>query len=466
MSSQDPTADVLGRIDRERESYLATLIEYLEIPSISTDPAHAGDVRRCALWLEERMRAAGLEARVINTGHHPMVYGEWLGRPGAPTVLFYGHYDVQPADPLEEWRHPPFTPTLEGDQLVARGATDDKGQSLAHLLAVGAMLAERGELPVNVKFLVEGEEESGGGSIERFVREDRGQTLRADCVVVSDSSMFAPGQPSLLYGLKGLLYLELKIRGPARDLHSGTYGGAVANPLNALAHILASLRDPATGRVLVDGFYDDVRPLEDWERREFGALPFDEAAYAREIGVSALAGEHGYTTLERAWARPTLDVNGIWGGYRGPGAKTVLPASGGAKLSMRLVPDQDPQKIAAAVTAHLERAAPVAVSIEVEVLSATGPVLIEVEGPFVEAATEALADTWGAQPVRVREGGSIPIVATFAEVLQVPVLLMGFGLADDRLHSPNEKFDIPHFYNGIRTIARLLDRIAQPPEAG
>jgi acetylornithine deacetylase/succinyl-diaminopimelate desuccinylase-like protein len=452
--------DALGRIERDRERYLAELLDYLRIPSISTDPAHAGDVTRCAEFLMARLRDAGLPVvERIDAGGHPLVYGEWMGAPGKPTVLFYGHYDVQPVDPLDEWRHPPFEPTLEGGNLVARGATDDKGQSYAHVKAVEALLAARGELPVNVKFLVEGEEESGGTAIERFVREDAGRRLACDCVLVSDSSMYAPGQPSLVYGLRGMVYMELRVQGPNRDLHSGTYGGAVANPLNALCTIVAALRDPQSGRVRIPGFYDQVRPLADWERREMAALPFDEAAYRRDLGVTALHGEEGYTPVERAAVRPTCDVNGIFGGYMGRGAKTVLPAWAGAKVSMRLVPDQDPEVIARLFADYVRQVAPPGVEVTVEHLHGGRPMLVGTEGPYVAAAMEALERTFGARPVRVREGGSIPVVTTFTEVLRAPVLLVGFGLPDDRLHSPNEKLAVAQFYDGVRCTVRLLDRI-------
>lgn len=458
--------DVLATIERDRGRYLDELKELLRIPSISADPAHQGDVRRAAEMVRDRLAAAGVEAELIEgagpdgKAGNPLVYGEWLGAPGKPTVLFYGHYDVQPPDPIDEWRNPPFEPTEEDGRLVARGATDDKGQSYAHVKAVEAILATRGELPVNVKFLIEGEEEVGGETIEAFVREDAGRRLACDAVVVSDSSMYAPGQPSLVYGLRGLCYMEVRIQGPDRDLHSGSYGGAVRNPANALATILASLRDEETGRVLVPGFYDAVRPLADWEREEIAALPFDEAAYALEIDVPATAGEEGYSTRERTSARPTLDVNGLWGGYQGVGAKTILPARAGAKVSMRLVPDQDPDEIARLFREHVERVAPSGVRVEVLDLHHAPAALIDVQGPLVEAAMDALEAEWGKRPVRVREGGSIPIVATFSEVLEVPVLLIGFGHDDDRLHSPNEKFDIANFYAGIRTVARFLDRAA------
>ena len=460
-TSQDVSRDVLERIEREGERHLAELEEYLRIPSISTDPQYKAEVRRAAEFLRDQLASAGLEAELVERGEgNPLVYAERLGAPGKPTVLFYGHYDVQPVDPIEEWRNPPFEPTREGDDLVARGATDDKGQSFAHVKAVEAILAERGELPVNVKFLVEGEEESGGETIEAYVREDGGDRLACDCVVVSDSSMYAPGRPSIIYGLKGLAYMEIRAQGPNRDLHSGTYGGAVANPLNALADVLSRLRDPETGKVLVPGFYDDVRPLADWEREEFAKLPFDEDDYRRDLGIETTFGEEGYSTRERAWARPTCDVNGVWGGYQGEGAKTVLPARAGAKVSMRLVPDQDPADVVRKFKAYVEGMETPGVRIEARHVHSAPPTLIEAEGPFVEAAMAAFEETWGAAPVRVREGGTIPVVATFAEVLRVPVLLMGFGLPDDRLHSPNEKLNVRNYHAGIGTTVRLLDRLA------
>ncbi len=454
--------DALTRIEAEKDSYLEQLKEYLRIPSVSAAEEHSADVLRCSEFVEEQLKSAGLTAESIETDGNPLVYGEWRGGEEKPTLLFYGHYDVQPVDPVDLWRHPPFEPTLEGDCLVARGATDDKGQSFTHIKATEAVLKERGELPVNVKFIIEGEEEVGGEALEEFVRRDAGERLACDAVVISDSSMFAPGQPSLLYGLKGLAYMELKVTGPNRDLHSGSFGGGVTNPANALAHMLAGLWDAKSGRVMIRGFYDSVRPLEDWERQEFAQLPFDEEAYCKDLGVSAVFGEEGYGTLERVWGRPTCDVNGIFGGYQGEGAKTVLPAWAGAKVSMRLVPDQDPEEIARLFRKHIEASVPQGVAVEVNTIHGTGPVLIDLTGPLVEAATAALEDVWGTRPVRVREGGSIPIVATFSDVLGVPILLMGFGLNDDNLHSPNEKFNVSHFYNGIRTIVRLMDRAGIP----
>ncbi len=454
--------DVLGRIDREQESYLEELKQYLRIPSISTDPEYREEVLRCAGYVVERMKDAGLEARQIENGGYPLVYGEWTGAPGKPTILFYGHYDVQPADPLELWDNPPFEPTVIGDEIIARGATDDKGQSFAHLKAVAAVLAERGSLPINVKFIIEGEEESGGEAIDRFVTEDDGQLLACDAVFISDSAMYSPGQPSLIYGLKGLAYMELKVSGPNRDLHSGSFGGAVTNPLNALSQIISKFHDPATGKILIKGFYDDVLPVEEWERSEFAELRFDEEAYRAELGVPKVFGETGYSTLERVWVRPTCDVNGIFGGYAGQGAKTVLPAWGGAKVSMRLVPDQDPKKIERLFTEYVREVTPPGVEVEVTPHHGAAPVLLETEGPVVEAAMAAMEDVWR-RPVKVREGGSIPIVSTFSRVLGVPILLLGFGLSDDRLHSPNEKFNLSNFYGGIRAVVHMLDRMASVP---
>lgn len=453
--------DVLARVEREKQGYLEELLEYLRIPSISTEPQHKDDVRRCSEFVVDQLKAGGLDAESIETNGNPLVFAEWNGAEGKPTILFYGHYDVQPVDPVDEWDSPPFEPTIDGDLLVARGATDDKGQSFTHIKAVGAILAERGELPVNVKFILEGEEEVGGQSIDRFVREDAGRRLACDAVVVSDTSMFAPGQPSLLYGLKGLSYMELRVSGPNRDLHSGTFGGAVANPANALCQIISRLQDPETGEVLIPGFYDDVSPLEEWEREEFSKLPFDETSYKADLGIDELFGESGYTTLERMWGRPTLDVNGIFGGYQGEGAKTVLPAWAGAKVSMRLVPNQDPEKISALFADYVRKITPAGVSLETSGVHGAQPVLIDIRGPIADAVMDAQEEVFGARPVRVRDGGSIPIVAVFSQVLNVPTILMGFGLPDDRLHAPNEKFNISSFYNGIRAIVRLLDLSAE-----
>ena len=456
--------DVFRRLEDERERHLDELVELLRIPSISTDPAHAGDLERCSVFIEEQLRRAGLEAERIDgsaNGEPPLVVGEWLGAPGKPTVLIYGHYDVQPVDPLEEWRHPPFEPTLEGEALVARGTTDDKGQLFCHLKAIEAIVAERGALPVNVKLLIEGEEESGGDSVERFLRANP-ERLACDVSVISDSIML-PGQPLVFSGARGMLMMELIARGPERDLHSGEFGGAVANPLNALCWVAGQLIDRETGRVTVPGFYDDVLELSDSERAEIARLPFDEAGYRAEVGVDGLFGEQGYSSLERASTRPTCDLHGIWGGYQGPGGKTVLPATVGAKLSTRLVPDQDPKRVGTLFRDFIADLSLPGVELELRELADAKPWRLDAEGPLVEAAMTAMEEIWGKRPLRMRGGGSLPILSALSEVLDVPVLLLGFGLPDDRPHSPNEKLDLPQLYGGIRSSVRVLDRIGELP---
>ncbi len=450
--------DVLARIDHEKTQTLDELIELLKIPSVSTDPEFADEVVRCSEVLINKLRGLGFTTESLDYGGFPIVYGEWMGAPGRPTLLMYGHYDVQPADPIEEWRHPPFEPVVEDGYLIARGVTDDKAQMFSHLKAVEAILAERGSLPVNVKFLLEGEEESNSTSILRCVREDTEGKLACDAVLISDSDMLSPQQPLLYYGVRGITYMELEVHGPNRDLHSGMFGGAVANPLNALSKILASLTD-AQGRVAIPGFYDDVRPLADWEREEARDVPHDEAEYLADLGVEAGFGEEGYSTVERVAMRPTCDVNGLWGGYQGAGQKTVLPASAGAKVSMRLVPNQDAAKIAELFEQHIRQIAPPGVRVEVRALDGANGVLIDTEGPIVEAAMEAMAEEWGARPLRVRGGGSLPIVEVFADQMKVPVMLLGFGLPGDGPHSPNERYAVEQLYGGIRSVVRILDRM-------
>lgn len=452
--------DVFRRLDADRDRHLEELKDFLRIPSISTDPAHAGDLERCSAFVEEQMRRAGLAAERVDNGGPPLVYGEWQGAPDKPTVLIYGHYDVQPVDPLDAWRHPPFEPTLEGETLLGRGTTDDKGQLFCHLKAVEAILAERGRLPVNVKLLVEGEEESGGDSVDRFVR-DRADRVACDVALISDSTMF-PGQPVLASGARGIVMFELLARGPNRDLHSGEFGGAVANPLNALAWVLGGLIDRGTGRILLPGFYDDVLPVSEEERAEMSELPFDEDAYRQGLGVAALFGEKGFSTVERTSVRPTCDVNGMWGGYQGAGGKTVLPAEAGAKLSLRLVPDQDPGRVAEILREHVAALSLPGIELELREMDSARPWRLDAEGPLVEAALRAMEDVWGRRPLRARGGGTLPILTTLTEVLKVPVLLLGFGLPDDRPHSPNEKIELTQFFGGLRSSVRILDRLGEP----
>ena len=450
--------DVFARIDAEQTRFLDELIELLRIPSISTDPKFADEVRRCSRYLIEQLDRIGFASETLELGGHPLIYAERLDAPDRPTILVYGHYDVQPADPISEWRHPPFEPVVENGDLIARGVTDDKAQFFCYLKAIEAMLAERGTLPVNVKVLLEGEEEIGGSSILRYVEQDGGERLACDLVLISDSAMLDDGRPLVFYGVRGTTYMELEVHGPNRDLHSGLYGGAVSNPLNALCRIVGHLVDE-NGRVTIPGFYDDVRPPADWERQELALLPFDADQYLADLEIDAVFGESGFTTAERICLRPTCDVNGIWGGYQGAGQKTVLPASAGAKVSMRLVPDQDATRIAELFETYARTFAPPGVRVGCRVLDVCDGVVIDTEGPLVERAMEAMRDVWGSRPLRARSGGSLPIAGVFAEVLEVPVLLLGFGLFDDGAHSPNEKFALDQFYGGIRSVARIFDRI-------
>jgi acetylornithine deacetylase/succinyl-diaminopimelate desuccinylase-like protein len=440
---------------RQFEEQLKALIR---IPSISAQPDHDADTRGAAAFIRDDLEAMGLKSELIETKRHPIVYAEWLGAPGGPTILIYGHYDVQPPEPLEPWTSPPFEPTVRGGILYARGATDDKGQMFTHLKAVEAWLKTIGKLPVNVKFVIEGEEEVGGASLESYIAE-HADRLACDYAVVSDTSQFAPGMPAITYGLKGLAYFEVIVHGANRDLHSGTFGGAVANPLNALATILDSLKGP-DGKIRIPGFYDDVRPPADWERAEFAKLPFSEAAFQTDLGVPSLEGEAGYTTLERKWARPTCDVNGIFGGYAGPGPKTVLPCKAGAKLSFRLVPDQNPKSVERQFRSHVASLCPRGVTYEILTHHGAPAVLVNVDTPGVRAAVRAVEKGFGTKPVFMREGGSIPVVGLIKEHLRVDTLLLGWGQSDDNLHGPNEKFSLADFHRGIKSSAHLLDELA------
>ena len=446
-------------LQQNEQRNLDELKEFLRIPSVSAKSEHRDDTRRAAEWLAERMREAGLETvDVVPTEGHPVVIGEWRGAPGAPTLLVYGHYDVQPPEPLDEWVTPPFEPAVREGKLYARGPVDDKGQVYLHLKAVQAHMATHGRLPVNVVFVVEGEEEVGSPNLAGFLQANH-ERLRCDAVMISDSSMFAPGLPSITIGLRGLAYMEVRVQGPATDLHSGSYGGAVVNPANALAKIIAQLHDEQ-GRVTIPGFYDGVRELTDAERAAIGALPFEEEGLRAEVGAVALGGEAGFGSLERIWARPTLDVNGLLSGYTGEGAKTVLPARAMAKISMRLVPDQDYRDIERKFTEHVLSLAPEGVKVEVEALHGGPAWYAEPSGPVFEAAKRALAEAFGREPVLIREGGSIPIVGAFEQAFGVPVVLIGFGLPGENAHAPNEWFSIDNYHNGARAIAALYAELA------
>jgi acetylornithine deacetylase/succinyl-diaminopimelate desuccinylase-like protein len=458
MSDQD--LDAYCRANEQR--FLDELIEACRIPSISADPAHTADVRRNAEHFAAAARAAGFAtAQLIETAGHPAVYAERIVDPALPTVLIYGHHDVQPVDPIEEWVSPPFEPEVRDGKLHCRGAVDDKGQVWMHLKAVEAHLRTRGELPLNLKLIVEGEEEFGSAHFEELIATNRAR-LAADVCVVSDTAMHARGQPSLTVGLRGLAALEVEVTGPSLDLHSGAFGGAVLNPLEALAGMLASLRDPSTGRVTVPGFYDDVVELSQEERGLVRSVPFDESAFKAEAGgVPELWGEQGYSTMERKSTRPTLELNGIWGGYQGPGTKTIIPARAAAKITCRLVPDQRPEDIFEKVKSALEAAAPSAVRVQVRVEHGGNPVVTPIRHPAVQAAARVLGEVFGAEPLYLREGGSIPPVEMFARVLGIPTVLLGVGLPDDQIHAPNEKFDVSQFQAGIRVLARLWDELAR-----
>lgn len=451
--ADDPrTADAVARARAEHDRTLERLLELLRIPSVSTKVEHAEDCRAAAAFLRDELADAGLErAEVLETGGLPAVYAEWLHAPeGAPTVLLYGHYDVQPPEPLELWHTPPFEPTVRDGSIFARGAADDKGQLWIHVAALRAMLADGGTLPVNVKVIFEGEEESGSEHLDAFVERER-ERLACDTVLVSDTHMLSADQPSIVSSLRGMAYCEITVQGPAVDLHSGAYGGAIRNPIEALAHLIAACKD-RDGRILVPGFYDGVVEPTAEEREELTRVGFDDDAFRAEAGVSATWGEAGWTVYEQVGARPTFELNGIWGGYTEPGAKTVLPATAHAKVSMRLVADQDWRRIGELLETYLKDLAadmPGVESVTVESLHGGMPVLVDTANPAMRAATTALEATFGQRPVFTREGGSIPVVATFASVLGAPTVLMGFGLPDDRLHSPNEKFSIDQLHLGI-----------------
>jgi len=446
---------------QHRAEHLAELKEFLRIPSVSTQPDHNGDTAQAALWLAEAMKTAVLDnVTLIPTNGHPLVYADWLhAGPDAPTVLIYGHYDVQPPEPLAEWHTPPFEPTIIEDFLYARGASDDKGQVYVHVKAVEAHLKTNGRLPVNVKFIVEGEEESGGANLKAFIPQNT-SLLQADVALVSDTGMISPSMPSIVYGLRGMCYLMMDITGPARDLHSGSFGGGIDNPLNVLGHVIARLKDP-NGRVLIPGFYDKVRALSPEEREVLAQLPVDEAAWLAETGAPQVWGEPEYTLVERLGARPTLDVHGIIGGYTGPGGKTVLPSTVHCKLSMRLVPDQDPEEIAQLFRDYVQSIVPPTVTVTINGRGGAPATITDLHIPAMQAAVAAIEASFGKAPVFMREGGSIPVVGQFQEYLGLETVLMGFGLPDDRIHAPNERYYLPNFYRGIETSIRFLTEYAR-----
>lgn len=457
--ARDTMPTVESFIAENEGRFLEELKQYLRIPSIGALPEHADDMVRCAEFAADHLRSLGMaRAEAMPTGGAPVVYAEWLEAPGQPTVLVYGHYDVQPADPLDLWTTPPFDPQVRNGELYARGVADDKGQIFMHWKAVEAHMSVNGRLPVNVKFLVEGEEETGSTHLEPFLAANR-DLLKADFVVVSDTGWFDKGVPSICYGLRGLAYLQVNLKAADRDLHSGSFGGTVANPIQLLATMIAGLKDER-GHITVPGFYDRVRPLSPEERQQFASLPFDEEKFRQELGAPALWGEEGYTTIERMWARPTLDVNGIWGGFTGEGLKTVLPARASAKISSRLVPDQDPEEILDLLEARLRGLCPPIVEMDIQRFGSGRPVVTPLDHPAVQAAARAMERAFQKHPAFVRSGGSIPIVASFQEQLGLPAVLMGMSLPDDHAHAPDERLDLGNFFGGIRASAFLWEELA------
>lgn len=451
---------VITHIDQNQKRYQDELFALLRIPSISADPDHKDDCRKAAEWTKKKLESMGMTARIYETPGHPLVYGEWMKAPGKPTILFYGHYDVQPPDPLELWTSAPFEPTVRNGSVYARGSADDKGQFLANVLGIEALLQANGAAPMNVKFLIEGEEEVTSHNLENFIKENK-ELLKCDHIVVSDTAQFAKGYPAICYGLRGICYMEVFVRGPKMDLHSGEYGGTVTNPANALAQMIAKMHDPATGKVAIPGFYDDVVELTPADRAEFEKLPFNEAEYKKHLDVDATPGEKGYSILERKGARPTLDVNGMKAGYIGPGAKTVIGAEASAKISMRLVPNQEPAKIRAAFEAYVKAITPPGLQVKCENYGMARPVVVPTDSPALSKARAAMENAFGAKTVLMRSGGSIPVVETFKNVLGISALLVGYGLPDDALHSPNEKFSLEDFHRGIKTAAYLVEELAK-----
>jgi len=449
------TTESFVRSNQDR--LLQELTDFLRIPSVSTLPEHRGDIDRAAEFVAGHLRAAGIEnVEIIPTEKHPLVYGDWLRAPGKPTVLCYGHYDVQPADPLDLWKSPPFEPALRDGSIYARGSADDKGQMFMHVKAVEALRVVNGTLPVNLRFLVEGEEEVGGASIATYVSENPAK-LKADVALVSDTALYGPGIPTLCIGLRGLIYLEVEAAGPARDLHSGLYGGAAPNAVFGLIELLGKVKN-ARGVIKIAGIYEDVEPPAVVEKESWAGLPFKEKEFLKkEVGSTKLTGETQYSVLERIWARPTFEVHGIAGGFTGAGSKTVIPAVATAKVSFRLVPKQDPDKVIRAFREFVAKNTPKGIRTEVRVLSASPGLLVNPDHPAIQVAAQAFSDIFQKPTVFIRSGGSIPIVGDFATHLGIPTVLMGFGLPDDGLHSPNEKYALENYYKGIMTIAHFFE---------
>jgi succinyl-diaminopimelate desuccinylase len=449
-------------LDKNKENRLNELMEFLKFPSVSAKSEHKQDIVDCAEWLSGKLNKMGVKSTIMPTGGHPVVYGEYSSSPEKITVLYYGHYDVQPPEPLDLWKSSPFDPIIENGYIIARGATDDKGQLWTHVKAIEAFSATDTELPINIKILFEGEEEAGAENLANFVK-NNAELLKADIIVVSDSSQFKKNQPAVTYGLRGVNMAEVKITGPNRDLHSGGFGGTVPNPINVLAKIIARLHKD-NGQVAVSGFYDDVRPIADWEKSEIRKLPFQEKDYLRKTGAKGLWGEEGYSTYERVWCRPTLDCNGITGGYQGEGGKTIIPSWASCKITMRLVPNQDPDDICRKLEKYIREICPDYV--ECDIVTGVGAAAVEVtkDGPWLNAAGKAIREGFGIEPVFIKEGGSIPVVGTFKEVLGLNTLLLGWGQQDDNAHSPNERFAVEDFERGCYAALALIYELAKAKE--
>lgn len=448
-------------IDNNKDENLWELIKFLKIPSISSDPDYKDDMNICANWLVDNLKKIGLEeTKLIETKGHPIVYAEWLEAGNdKPTVLIYGHYDVQPVDPLELWDSPPFEPVTKDGKIFGRGTADDKGQIFAHIKAIEAHLKVNGKLPCNVKLLIEGEEEASESHLDDFIINNN-DLLKCDVAMISDTEWFADDMPTICYGLRGITFFELTLTGPNRDLHSGSFGGAVDNPVNVLCDVISMLKD-RNNRITIPGFYDDVLELTDEERGEFKKLPFDLKHYCEDLGIEEVNGEKGYSTLERIWARPSLDVNGMFGGYTGEGSKTILPTKATAKVSMRLVPNQKAKEIAAKTEKYLSQLIPPTMKINLKVLAGGNPVLVPIDSKEIKAAVNALKEAFGKDVVFMREGGSIPVTELFSDVLNAPPVLMGLGLPTDNIHSPNENFALDNFNGGIKAAALFLDEIVK-----
>lgn len=449
----------LDYLKEQENNSLEQLKQFLRIPSVSAQSKHEPDMKKCAAWVADYLEDIGIKSKIMDTGGHPVVYGEYHNSDDLPTVLVYGHYDVQPPDPLDLWKTGPFEPIEENGYLLARGSTDDKGQVMTHIKGAEAYLKTVGSIPVNLKFLIEGEEEVQSENLDLFIEKHR-EMLKADIVVVSDGAQYSLDQPAINFGLRGIAFVEVKVIGPDRDLHSGSFGGAIANPANVLARMIGQLHDD-NGRIAIDGFYDDTYSMTEWEKEQYDKLPFDGDSYLASTGSKKFWGEDGYSTLERTWVRPTLDCNGITSGYQGEGAKTIIPSWASTKITMRLVPDMTPNDICDKIEAYLKKICPETVTLEVIKHGGANPVQVATDGPWLEAASRAIKTGFGKEPFFTKEGGSIPVVGTFKTVLGLDTLLIGFGQHDDNAHSPNERFLIRDFHRGCRTSAALLEELSK-----